>query len=105
MTPAVKTPAPIMGIAFFMRMSKMDATKAPVHAPVPGKRTATSKKSPKFLYLFTFSPLRWALISNLSITGAVFSYVLSQEKILRKNNKIKGTGIIFPMKDANNASQ
>ncbi len=58
------TPRAMAGKARFRRMSSMAATRAPVHAPVPGSGMATRTKSPQKAYFCTTSDFFSARISK-----------------------------------------
>ena len=58
-TDAMHTPTTIAAKAFFQSMPRRDATRAPVHAPVPGSGIPTKSTSPQNSYL---------LIRSLSVS-------------------------------------
>ena len=95
--PAMTMPAKMDGRAFRSGMSRNAAAREPVHAPVPGRGMATNSSSPRYLYLVTVWPFRWALRSSLS------TRLLSQGRRRRIHRKIrriyttmKGTGSTLP---------
>ena len=64
-------------------MSRKAAASAPVQAPVPGRGMATKTNSPRYLYLLTLRPFKWALRSSLSTRR------LSLGKRRRSHRKIR----------------
>ena len=59
------SPISMARLAFFMSMYKSDASKAPVHAPVPGSGTPTNKIKPINKFLSTLCFLLIAFSSSL----------------------------------------
>ena len=103
-TPASNTPKQIAISASFRRISRMPATSAPVHAPVPGNGIATNRQSPHRRYFVTSLPLMCALFSIRSMIAPHIGCLRSQVNTCRMKSTINGTGIIFPTKLAKNSS-
>ena len=76
-----------------------------VHAPVPGRGSATNKNNPQVAYFVTL----WAFLSAFfSSQIAILSRCLTlfiQLRIRRMKSKINGTGSILPIKHTMNAFQ
>ena len=95
--PAMRTPAKMEGTALRRGMSRKAATRAPVQAPVPGRGMATKMARPRYLYLVTFRPFRWAFFSR--VVTRWFSRGSRRRihwKIRRMYTTIKGTGNMLP---------
>lgn len=94
---ALQTPQKIVGTASFSRISKIAATSAPVHAPVPGNGIATKIHRPMALYLWTSRPLRCAFFSRAVIFSCHHGLrFFSQWKMWRMYRIEKGTGTMLP---------
>ena len=94
-TPAVKTPSVIGTRASFSLILSPDATRAPVHPPVPGSGTATKTNRPHFLCFSTEALLAFALFSKCS-TSFLIRVFFKTEKILSINKSMNGNGNRFP---------
>ena len=99
MSPAAATPANIDMNACFLLMSNNAATRAPVHAPVPGRGIATNTKSPHAAYFSiferffsAFSYIAFDILENNFIEQPRihFNTALTQKSIT-------GTGRQFPI--------
>ena len=95
----------MLGSALRRGISRKAATSAPVQAPVPGSGMATKIIRPRYLYLVTFCPFRWAFFSSLSTRLlSLGMWRRIQRKIRRMYTTMKGTGIILPIMAATNAA-
>lgn len=101
-TPAVKTPNIIGAKASFIFILRPDATKAPVHPPVPGNGTATKTNNPHFLCFSTEELLAFAFFSKCS-TNFLIRVFFNAEKILSMNKSINGIGKRLPKTQIGNA--
>ena len=86
------------GNAFFMRIFATLATRAPVHAPVPGRGIATRINSPHISYLPSELHFLSARSSRRSTTGPRRGIFFIQSKIFRMNKSMNGIGNILPIK-------
>jgi len=75
----------------------MTAAIEPVQAPVIGNGIATNRISPIRLYFWTILPRRIVLSNNQLKKRLKTASLLNNLVMASRNNRIKGTGSIFPM--------
>ena len=93
----MQSPSKIAGTDFFKSTSNKEATKEPVHAPVPGSGIPTNKTSPQNSYRFIWSLFPIALLSSFSISGQNNFVFFNHLKICLMKSRINGIGIKFPI--------
>ena len=93
----MQSPSKIAGTDFFKSTSNKEATKEPVHAPVPGSGIPTNKTSPQNSYRFIWSLFPIALLSSFSISGQNSFVFFNHLKICLIKSRINGIGIKFPI--------
>ena len=102
-TVARQMPAKTAGNAFLNLISSKEAIKDPVQAPVPGNGMPTKRSRPINSYFFIVSLFPIDFCSSRSIFGFSHRVRFSRSKIGVINNRINGTGIIFPITQRNTA--
>ena len=102
MRPASITPSMTARLLRLKSQSRMEAARAPVQAPVPGRGIPTkSNKAQKIpLSPATFSsfcPPLWPLLRHQLKKPPIIGFFAPQVRIWRAKKKIRGTGRRFPI--------
>ena len=102
MRPARITPSMTARLLRLKSQSRIEAARAPVQAPVPGKGMPTNRsraqKIPLSPAVFSnFWPPLWPLLRHQLKKPPMIGFFVPQVRIWRAKKKIRGTGRRFPI--------
>ena len=102
MRPASITPSMTARLLRLKSQSRIEAARAPVQAPVPGKGMPTNRSRAQKIPLSpaafsNFCPLRWPLLRHQLKKPPIIGFFAPQVRIWRAKKKIRGTGRRFPI--------
>lgn len=102
MRPARITPSMTARLLRLKSQSRIEAARAPVQAPVPGKGMPTNRSRAQKIPLSpaafsNFCPPRWPLLRHQLKKPPIIGFFAPQVRIWRAKKKIRGTGRRFPI--------
>ena len=102
MRPASITPSMTARLLRLKSQSRIEAARAPVQAPVPGKGMPTNRSRAQKIPLSpaafsNFCPPRWPLLRHQLKKPPIIGFFAPQVRIWRAKKKIRGTGRRFPI--------
>ena len=102
MRPASITPSMTARLLRLKSQSRIEAARAPVQAPVPGKGMPTNRSRAQKIPLSpaafsSFCPPRWPLLRHQLKKPPIIGFFAPQVRICRAKKKIRGTGRRFPI--------
>ena len=102
MRPARITPSMTARLLRLKSQSRIEAARAPVQAPVPGKGMPTNRSRAHTIpmtpaAITNFCPPRWPLLRHQLQKPPIIGFFAPQVRIWRAKKKIRGTGRRFPI--------